>query len=1162
MKLRRNALLVLASLSWISATAFAQSTFFWTGANSTASGGGYVYSDGGDASNWQGNTLPPFESLTGNTLTFGSTRDGTNTIAFVSLPSTDVLGLIFTTPRPNYMLYVASGSLGLGAAGIVAPGISDIKLMAPIILTANQTWSVQSDLVVEGNIGESTAGLQLTKTGDGNLTLQGDASNFSALNILGGSLTLGANSTKSGEFISGPAGAGVLTLGDNTRLQTTVQGNVDLHNPLSLGNAVTFGNYFNDASFMVYGTVTPQQTNTRINLGVDGAVFFQGNLVDSAAGATTFTFAKAPGETTVVSAGTAEDSFPVAVLGGLNTYTGGTTVDGAGVIFFSPTALPATGNIAAVNDGYVGAAFNGGLAAVISRIASPGTFSGSLGLDTNPDVAGAPNEFDDAINLATFTPDSGPTGGIFWGLGTLTFAQLSSASSITPPTGGNYLFGGGEGTLFVGTNLGVPSNSPNAGVRVRSLFGDSPLTVYLQGNNTFTGNLLVDHSIVVLDSSNALPAGASISLDSQAYVGVTENSLLPAQLIARVANYNHDSIIGFDHSSSSPDGVTITEAVNLSNLGDIYLGTTTHAHLAGVIRAPSGGGTLSLTGLKGGRLTIDTALAPTYTNGPSTVTGVSSVRVGMANGSDDFKRSYVELANPGSTYAGGTTLQSGYLLVGGSSTVVGSTLTAGPLGIGSLTFNGYDYGNPATLVVTNSDGIILLNPIHFESGATGRFGVRSSDSGDDDDSARPVSEFSNNSLTLAGNITGLAGYVQFTGQTTYTLTGDNAGLHAGQIVIGDQGRLGETRVIATTASALGDSNTPILLNPGTDLVFSSPEPLGGGEIAGIPATSPSPAPINFSIGSISGGTPAGADTSNLSHLTLEDGDSLTINQFHDGVLYANIGGPRSSWDGDPTEATTASVTKNGSGILTLAGDNAFSGGLTINSGGIIAATNTALGTGTVTINGGTLGVKNNATIANALAFGPAGATLGGNAIFTTPITVGANVTLAPGNSPGILSFTNGLTLAAGGTLSLDIVDLSRAAGVGYDTVNVTGGTLDLTATTANPFTIQINSLSALSNTLGALTTDSSTAVSLTILQAPGAITGLIGDGTSGVSNLVLDTTNFSAYQGGTFSLSLGGASNSALLLNFTPVPEPSTYALIGLGLAFVGWQLHRRCRVR
>lgn len=48
----------------------------------------------------------------------------------------------------------------------------------------------------------------------------------------------------------------------------------------------------------------------------------------------------------------------------------------------------------------------------------------------------------------------------------------------------------------------------------------------------------------------------------------------------------------------------------------------------------------------------------------------------------------------------------------------------------------------------------------------------------------------------------------------------------------------------------------------------------------------------------------------------------------------------------------------------------------------------------------------------------------------------------------------------------------------------------------------------------------------------------------------------------TFTVNYGAGSlfavNSVVLSNFTPIPEPSTYALLALGAAAVLWQVRRR----
>ncbi len=58
------------------------------------------------------------------------------------------------------------------------------------------------------------------------------------------------------------------------------------------------------------------------------------------------------------------------------------------------------------------------------------------------------------------------------------------------------------------------------------------------------------------------------------------------------------------------------------------------------------------------------------------------------------------------------------------------------------------------------------------------------------------------------------------------------------------------------------------------------------------------------------------------------------------------------------------------------------------------------------------------------------------------------------------------------------------------------------------------------------------------------------------SDFALNTSGFTnSLGGGSFSISAG---SSAIFLNFTPVPEPSTWALLATGAAAVAWTARRR----
>ncbi len=132
--------------------------------------------------------------------------------------------------------------------------------------------------------------------------------------------------------------------------------------------------------------------------------------------------------------------------------------------------------------------------------------------------------------------------------------------------------------------------------------------------------------------------------------------------------------------------------------------------------------------------------------------------------------------------------------------------------------------------------------------------------------------------------------------------------------------------------------------------------------------------------------------------------------------------------------TRASVTKNGSGVLTLSGANTYSGGTTINGGTVVIANATALSdSGGVRINAaGTFAIQSDKTVG---ALSGAGAiTLGANRLTTSSAQ---NVEFS-----GIASGTGGLTKAGSGTLTL-----SGANTYGGST-DVAAGTLLLTGSVA------------------------------------------------------------------------------------------------------------------
>jgi autotransporter-associated beta strand protein len=112
---------------------------------------------------------------------------------------------------------------------------------------------------------------------------------------------------------------------------------------------------------------------------------------------------------------------------------------------------------------------------------------------------------------------------------------------------------------------------------------------------------------------------------------------------------------------------------------------------------------------------------------------------------------------------------------------------------------------------------------------------------------------------------------------------------------------------------------------------------------------------------------------------------------------------------------SGSLTKSGAGTLTLTGTNTYSGATTV-SGGTLAM-NGSLTNSAVTVN--------------------SGGTLGGSGNISGAMMVNSGGTLAPGNSPGLLT-VGSLTLDADSLLNFELGDPAGVAGTDSDLVAVTG----------------------------------------------------------------------------------------------------------------------------
>ena len=251
---------------------------------------------------------------------------------------------------------------------------------------------------------------------------------------------------------------------------------------------------------------------------------------------------------------------------------------------------------------------------------------------------------------------------------------------------------------------------------------------------------------------------------------------------------------------------------------------------------------------------------------------------------------------------------------------------------------------------------------------------------------------------------------------------------------------------------------------------------------------------------------------------------------------------------------SGSLIKEGAGTLVLAGANTFNGATTISQGVLaLDATGSLANTTAIFIaNGAKFDVTartNGFTI-------DAGQILGGSGTVSGSVAVSGAI--SPGQSPGTLVITNGdLTWNAGGDYNWEIYNPDGGAGVGWDHLDITGGTLLFSGLSAQtPFNINLLSLSALPNTAGPLAGfNPAASYAWTIASATSSINGF------NPNFFNVNTAGFDPYNvyGGQFSLITSGK-NLRLLYTGSgaAVPEPGTWLVGALLLAAAAVSLHRR----
>ncbi len=202
-------------------------------------------------------------------------------------------------------------------------------------------------------------------------------------------------------------------------------------------------------------------------------------------------------------------------------------------------------------------------------------------------------------------------------------------------------------------------------------------------------------------------------------------------------------------------------------------------------------------------------------------------------------------------------------------------------------------------------------------------------------------------------------------------------------------------------------------------------------------------------------------------------------------------------------------------------DGGSGGGLSKIGTGSLTLSAASTYTGATSVTAGTLSLTGDIS-ASAATAETAGTFAGSGTVGSLAVNTGG--TVSPGVGVGTLTTTQGVTWASGGSLNWQIADAAGSAGTGWDLLTV-GGALSLTSTSAEPFAVNLWSLSSADPlTEGdAANFDAAQSYSWTIASTTGGITGFAADkfvvrtaaanGTSGFTNTI-GTGSFAVAQSG------------------------------------------------
>ena len=232
---------------------------------------------------------------------------------------------------------------------------------------------------------------------------------------------------------------------------------------------------------------------------------------------------------------------------------------------------------------------------------------------------------------------------------------------------------------------------------------------------------------------------------------------------------------------------------------------------------------------------------------------------------------------------------------------------------------------------------------------------------------------------------------------------------------------------------------------------------------------------------------------------------------------------------------TGGVSKVGTGTLNLSGTNAYTGTTDVASGKLLVNGSTA---------GGAVTVQNTAS-------------LGGTGTLNGSTTFLSGSIHTPGNSPGLQTFTSGLTYNTGSTFEWELTsNTTTGRGTIFDAVDVSG----------SPLLIQSGVTSSLVFNGTGSTVDWTDALwgmnqSWLVFSSAAGITA--GSPFFDTINVTNDSNGVSLAAARATAFFSWSRSGNDLILNYSaPVPEPTSMAIFGLGALGMAYRARRKAKAK